>query len=84
MYWFRASSTKEEAMDIPIARTYVFHMLRSYIMILCNWFILSQNTLYLYLGRLRMCLNTSRNHISRLSIEAFKPVQEIKQIVQIH
>ena len=26
-----------------------------------------------------MCLKTSGNHISRLSIEAFKSVQEIKQ-----
>ena len=29
---------------------------RTYVMILCNWLILRQNTLYLYLGRLRMCL----------------------------
>ena len=28
-------------------RTYVFHMLRTYVMILCNWLILWQNTLYL-------------------------------------
>ena len=60
-------------------RTYVFHMLRTYVMILCNWLILWQNTLYLYLGRLRMCLNTSRNHVSRSSVEAVKSVQEIKQ-----
>ena len=65
-------------------RTYVFHMLRTYVMILCNWLILWQNTLYLYLGRLRMCLNTLRNHVSRSSVEAFKFVQEIKQRVQIH
>ena len=62
-----------------IVRTYVFHMLRTYVMILCNWLILWRNTLYLYLGRLMMCLNTSRNHISRSSVEAFKSVQEIKQ-----
>ena len=65
-------------------RTYVFLMLRTYVMILCNWLILWQNALYLYLGRLRKCLNTSRNHVSRSSVEAFKFVQEIKQIVQIH
>ena len=35
-------------------RTYVFHMLRTYVLILCNWLILWQNTLYLYLGRIRM------------------------------
>ena len=26
-----------------------------------------------------MCLNTSRNHVSRSSVEAFKSVQEIKK-----
>ena len=67
-----------------IVRIYVFHMLRTYVMILCNWLIIGQNALYLYLGRLRMCLNTSRNHVSRSSVEAFKSVQEIKQRVQIH
>ena len=46
-------------------KTYVFHMLRTYVMILFNWLILWQNALYLYVGRLRMCLTTSRNHVSR-------------------
>ena len=63
---------------------HVFLMLRTYVMILCNLLIIWQNALYLYLGRLRMCLNTSRNHVSRSSVEAFKSVQEIKQRVQIH
>ena len=67
-----------------LVRTYVFHMLRTYVMILCNWLILWQNALYLYLDRLRMCLNTSRNHVLRSSVEAFKSVQEIKQRVQIY
>ena len=53
-----------------------FSCYRTYVMILCNWLILWQNTLYLYLGRLRMCLTTSRNHVSRLSVETFKSVQE--------
>ena len=35
-------------------RTYVFHLLRTYVMILCNWLIFSQNALYLYLGRFKM------------------------------
>ena len=61
-----------------------FTWLRIYIMILCNWFILWQNALYLYLGRFRMCLNTSRNHVSRSCVEVFKSVQEIKQIMRIH
>ena len=53
-----------------------FSCYRTYVMILCNWLILWQNAFYLYLGRLRMCLTTSRNHDSRSSVEAFKSVQE--------
>ena len=56
-----------------------FSCYKTYVMILGYWFILWQNALYLYLGRLRMCLTTSRNHVSRSSVEAFKSVQEIKQ-----
>ena len=56
-----------------------FSCYRTYVMILCNWLILWQNAFYLYLGRLRMCLTTSRNHVSRSSVEIFKSVQEIKQ-----
>ena len=41
-------------MQVIYVRTYVFHMLRTYVMILCNWLILWQNALYLYLGRLRI------------------------------
>ena len=74
LLWFYHELPKGE-----IVRTYVVHMLRTYVMILCNWIIFWQNTLYLYLGRLRMCLNTSRNHVSRSSVETFKSVQEIKQ-----
>ena len=79
LLWFCYGLPKGE-----IVRTYVFHILKTYVMILCNWFILCPNALYLYLGRLRMCLNTSRNHISRSSVEHFKSVQEIKQRVQIY
>ena len=61
-----------------------FTWLRTYVMILCYWPIFWQNALYLYLGRLRMCLNTSGNHVSRSSVEAFKFVQENKLVVQIH
>ena len=53
LLWFCHGFPKGE-----IVRTNVFHMLRTYVMILCNWLILWQNVLYLYLGRLRMCLNT--------------------------
>ena len=61
-----------------------FSCYRTNVMILCNWLILWQNALYLYLGKLRMCLTTSRNHVSRSSAESFKSVQEIKQEVQNH
>ena len=56
-----------------------FSCYRTYVMILCNRLILWQNALYLYLDRLMICLNTSRNYVSRSSVEAFKSVQEIKQ-----
>ena len=61
-----------------------FTWLRTYVMILYNWLILWQNAFYFYLGRLKICLNTSKNHISRSSVETFKFVQENKLIVQIH
>ena len=49
LLWFCHGLPKGE-----IVRTYVFHMLRTYVIILCNWLILWQNALYLYLDRLRM------------------------------
>ena len=59
-------------------KAYVTHLLGTYVTILCNRLIFWQNALYLYLGRFRMCLNTSRNHVSRSSVEAFKSVKENK------
>ena len=47
-----------------------FSCYKTYLMILCNWLILWQNALYLYLGGLRMCLNTSRNYVSKSSVKA--------------
>ena len=38
----------------------------------------------MYLGRFRMFLNTSRNHVSRSIVEAFKSVQENKLKVQCY
>ena len=46
---------EEVFVEQPI-RTYVFHMLGTYVTILWNWLIFWQNALYLYLGRSRMCL----------------------------
>ena len=51
LLWFCHGLPKEE-----IVRTYVFHLLRTYVNILCNWLILWQNALYLYFGRFRMFL----------------------------
>ena len=79
LLWFCHRLPKEE-----IVRTYVFHLLGTYVNILCNWLILWQNAFYLYLGRFRMCLNTSRNHVSRSSVKTFKSVQENKLKVQIY
>ena len=79
LLWFCHGLPKGE-----IVRIYVFHMLRTYVMILCNWFILWQNAFYLYLSRFRMSLNTLKNLVSRLSIEVFKSIQENKFRVQNH
>ena len=78
------ATKKKKKFNIPLVRTYVFHLLGIYVTTLWNWLILWQNVLYLYLGRFKMCLNTSRNYVSRSSVEAFKSVQENKLIVQIH
>ena len=79
LLWFCHGLLKGE-----IVRTYVFHFLGTYVTTLCNWLIIWQNALYLYLGRFRICLNTSRNHASISSVEIFKSVQENKLILQIH
>ena len=46
LLWFCHGLPKGE-----IVRTYMIHLLGTYVTILCNWLILWQNTLYLYLGR---------------------------------
>ena len=46
LLWFCHGLPKGE-----IIRSYVFHLLGTYVNILCNWLILWQNALYLYLGR---------------------------------
>ena len=51
LLWFCYGLPKGE-----IVRTYVIHLLGTYVTILCNWLILWQNAFYLYLGRSRMCL----------------------------
>ena len=57
---------------------HVFHMLGAYVTILCNWLILWQTTLYLYLGRSKMCLIPLetlfqvQNHASLSKIQVWK------------
>ena len=51
LLWFCHGLPKGE-----IVRTYVFHLLGTYVNILCNWLILWSNALYLYLDRSRMLL----------------------------
>ena len=51
LLWFCHGLPKGE-----IVRTYVIHLLGTYVTILCNWLIIWQNALYFYLGRFRMCL----------------------------
>ena len=51
LLWFCHGLPKGE-----IVRTYVIHLLGTYVTILCNWLIFWQNVFYLYFGRTRMCL----------------------------
>ena len=59
-----------------IVRTYVTHLLGTYVTILCNWLILWQNALYLYLGRSRMCLILQENLFQDQVLRPYKFVQE--------
>ena len=45
-----------DAKSIVYVRTYVIHLLGTYVTIWYNWLIFWQNALYLYLGRTMMCL----------------------------
>ena len=51
LLWFCHGLPKGE-----IVRIYVIYLLGTYVTILCNWLILWQNALYLYLGRSRIFL----------------------------
>ena len=59
-----------------IVRTYVIHLLETYITILCNWLILWQNALYLYLGKSRMCLILQETMFQDQVLKPCKFVQE--------
>ena len=76
LLWFCHGLPKGE-----VVRTYVVHVLRTHVMILCNWLIFWENALYLYLGRSRMWFNTLRNCVLRSSVEIIKSVQETSEEV---
>ena len=59
-----------------IVRTYVIHLLGTYVTILCNCLILWQNTLYLYLGRSRMCLIRQETVFQDQVLKTCKSVQD--------
>ena len=63
---------------IKFVRTYVIHLLGTYVTILCNWLILWKNAFYLYLGRSRMCFNTSTNLISSSSVKTMQVCPRFK------
>ena len=74
LLWFCHGLPKGE-----IVRTYVFHLLRTYDILLCNWLILWQNTLYLYLGRSRMCLILQETCCSSLVLKPWRLDQETSE-----
>ena len=71
LLWFCHRLTKGE-----IVRTYVIHLLGTYVTILCNWLILWQNTLYLYFGRSRMCLILQETVFQDQVLKPYESVQE--------
>ena len=60
-------------------RTYVFHLLIIYVILLCNWLIFWQNALYLYLGRSRMCLTLQETCCSSLVLKPWRLDQETSE-----
>ena len=58
LFCYIGSSSNNKLCNVILAsvRIYVIHLLRTYVTILCNWLILWQHALYLYLGRSRMYL----------------------------
>ena len=71
LLWFCHGLPKRE-----IVRTYVIHLLGTYVTILCNWLILWQNALYLYLGRFGMCLILQETLFQDQVLKPCKSVQD--------
>ena len=74
LLWFCHGLPKRE-----IVRTYVFHLLRTYITHLCNWLILWENALYLYLDRSSMCLILQETCCSSLVLKSWRLDKEISE-----
>ena len=51
-------------------------MLGTYVNILCNWLILWQNAIYLYLGRFMMCLMLQE---TRFQIQVLNPCKSVQE-----
>ena len=60
-------------------RTYVFHLLRTYVILLYNWLIFWQNAFYLFLGRSRMCLILQETCCSSLVLMPWRLDQETSE-----
>ena len=67
---------KNLPLNVVFVRTYVSHLLGTYVTILCNWLILLQNTLYLYFGRSRMCLILQETAFQDQVLKTCKSVQD--------
>ena len=72
LLWFCHRLPKGE-----IVTTYVFHMLGTYVTILCNWLIFWQNTLYLYLSRSMVCLMLQK---TRFQVQVLKPCKYVQEL----
>ena len=79
LLWFCHRLPKRE-----IVRTYVIHLLGTYVTILCNWLILWQNALYLYLGRSRMCLILQETVFQDQMLKTCKSIQDSSWISAVH
>ena len=67
---------KNLPLNVVFVRTYMSHLLGTYVTILCNWLILLQNTLYLHFGRSRMCLILQETAFQDQVLKTCKSVQD--------
>ena len=74
LLWFCHGLPKGE-----IVRTYVVHVLRTYVMILYNWLIIWQNALYLYLDRFMICLILQETCCLSLVLKPWRLDQETSE-----